>query len=179
MGGRGSNHDGWVLAGPHEASRAQSPLIEAGRLPHNIGPAGAKMQEDTIAPKASWGRIPSQDPEHRPQHFRRQVLLPKPHAVFVPRKFPHPARVALERSNATLEELLCHLGCCHIERPQTLEAALDEGEPGAHEHLMVPTRVGNNRQGRVREQGVGHSDVHVQPPQSEPGLRRRKAEVDP
>ena len=105
--------------------------------------------------KASWGRIPSQDLQHRPQRFRRQVLLLEPHAVFGPLKVPHPARVALERSNATLEELLHHFGRRHVECPQTLEAAPDEGEPGAHEHLVIPARVGYNRQGWVREQGLG------------------------
>ena len=88
--------------------------------------------------KAAWGRVASQDPEHRPQCFRRQVLLLKPHAVFLPRKVPHPTRVALERSNATFEELLHHLGRHHVEHPQTLEAVLDEGKPGAHERLMIP-----------------------------------------
>ena len=161
MDDRGSNHGSRVLAGPREASRAQPPLVETGHLPHKIGPARAKIQEDTVTPKAAWGRNASQDPEHRLQHFRRQVLLLKPHAVSMPRKVPHPARVALNRSNVTLEELLHHLGRCHVECPQTLEAVPDEGEPGAHEHLMVSTRMRNNMRGRVREQRVGHSNVHV------------------
>ena len=138
MGDRKSNHSDWILARPREASRAQPPLVKAGHLPHKIGPARPKIQEGSILPKAAWGRIASQDPEHRPQHFRRQILLLKPHAVFVPRKGPHLTGVALERSNATLEELLHHLGRHHVERPQTLEAAPDEGEPGARECLMIP-----------------------------------------
>ena len=179
MGGGGSNHDNWVLAWPREASRAQPPLVEAGHLLHEISPAGTKVQKDTTAPKAAWGRITSQDPKHRPQHFGHQILLLKPHAVSAPRKVPHPVRVALERSNATQKELPRHLGHCHIVRPQTFEAAPDKSEPGARERFMTPAWVGNSRQGRVREQGAGHPDIHIQPPLSEPGLRRRKAEVNP
>ena len=89
-------------------------------------------------PKAAWGRIASQDPEHRPQHFGRQIFLLEPHTVFMPRKGPHPAGTVLERSNAMLKELLHHHGRRYIEHPQITEATSDEGEPGAREHLMTP-----------------------------------------
>ena len=90
-------------------------------------------------PKAAWGRIASQDLEHCPQRSRREVLLLKPHAVPVPCIVPHPARVSLERGNATLEELLHYLGRSDTERPQTLEAALDESKLGDHDRLTVPS----------------------------------------
>ena len=138
MGNRKSDHSNWVLTGPHEADRAQPPFVEAGHLPHKIGPTRAKIQKGTITPKAAWGRIASQDPEHLPLRFRRQVLLLKPHVVFVPRKVPHPTGVALKRSNAALEELLHHLGRYHVEHPQTLEAVPDEGKTGARELLITP-----------------------------------------
>ena len=134
---KGSHHH-WVLARPLEAGGARPPLIEDRHLPHKISPGRAKIQERSPVSKASWGRIVSQDPEHRPQRFGRQILLLEPHAVFVPRKGPHLTGVVLERSNATLMELLHHLGRRHIKRPQTLEATPDEGEPGACEHLMIP-----------------------------------------
>ena len=89
--------------------------------------------------KAAWGRIASQDLEHSLECFRRQVLLLKPHAVPVPCIVPHQARVSLERGNATLEELLHHLGRSDTERPQTLEAALDESKLGYHDRLTVPS----------------------------------------
>ena len=83
--------------------------------------------------------VTSQDLKHRPQRFGCKIRLLKPHAVLMPSQGPHRSRVALKRGDATLEELLHHLGRSHAKLPQPLESAPDKGELGAHELLVTPT----------------------------------------
>ena len=96
---KGSYHH-WVLAKPREASGAQPPFVEAGHLLHKVAPVRAKVQQSPPMPDAAGGRVPSQDQEHLPQRFGRQVLLLEPHAIFTPAEGPHPAGAALERGNS-------------------------------------------------------------------------------
>ena len=94
--------------------------------------------------------IACQDLKHLLQCFGRQLRILEPHAVLMPSQGPHQSRVALERSNATLQELLHHPGRSHTEL------------------LVAPSRVGDSRQCRMREQRAGHSDIHIQPQRPEP-----------
>ena len=137
MSNRKSDQNNCVLAGPHEADRAQPPFVDAGHLPHKVSPAQAKIQEGGPMPKAAWGRVASQGPQHRPQRFGRQILFLEPQTVSMPRKGPHRTGVALERGNAALKELPQHMRRRYTELPQVLEAALDEGKTGARELLMI------------------------------------------
>ena len=90
-------------------------------------------------PDTAWRGVANQDSQHLPQHFRCKIPFLEPHAVLMPVKSPHRTGVALERSDAAMEELLHHLGRCHAKHPQPLKAAPDKSEVGAHELLVTPS----------------------------------------
>ena len=59
---------------------------------------------------AAWRGVASQDFQYLLQYFRRKIPFLEPHAVLTPGKGPHRMGMALERSDAALEELLHHPG---------------------------------------------------------------------
>src|SRR3954465_270493 len=97
--GKGSHHH-WVFARPLTAGRAQPPLVKDRHLVHKIAPVRAEVQQGPSLLDAARVGVPSQDQEHCPQHFRRQVLFLEPYTIITPAEGPHPAGVALEWSNA-------------------------------------------------------------------------------
>ena len=123
--------------------------------------------------------VASQDLKHLLHHFRSQLRLLEPHAVLVSGQGPHRSGVVLERSNATLEELLQHSGRSHTEISQPPQSVPDEGEPGAHESLVAPAGIGDSRRRRMREHRAEHSDIHIQPLHLEPARGRREVEINP
>ena len=93
-----SHHHG-VLARPLKAGGARPSLIEDRHLPHKIAPALAEVQQGPSLLNTARVGVPRQGQERRPQHFRRQVLFLEPHMIIAPAEGPHPAGVALERSD--------------------------------------------------------------------------------
>ena len=95
---KGSHHH-WVLTRPLKASGARPLLIEDRHLPHKIAPALAEVQQGPSLLDTARVGVPRQGQERRPLHFRRPVLLLEQHTSIAPAEGPHPAEVALERSN--------------------------------------------------------------------------------